>query len=146
LAKLQEDEQASKIGMVVEKYPCAFSSLINDYASLGSFERHTKGIGLNMLRKMGYIGGGLGIDVQGIIQPLEVEGIPQYVGLGYSERECSEATKVEVSSSRDFISSPTPSWDNKNVEKYWKRKAPYSEGEKDMKSRNYCTHCRMSGH
>jgi hypothetical protein len=37
-------------------------------------------------------------------------------------------------------------WDNKSVAKCWKRKYLYSEGEKDMKSHNYCTHFQMSGH
>jgi tuftelin-interacting protein 11 len=67
--------------------PCLITSLINDDASFGVLERNTKGIGLNLLRNMGYKGGGLGIDGQGIIQPMAVEGIPRYVGLGYGERE-----------------------------------------------------------
>jgi hypothetical protein len=86
--------------MEVNNSPCSIPSLINDDASFKFFERHTKGIGLNLLRKMGYKGGGLGIDGQDIIQPLEVEGRPQYVGLGYGERECSKATEEEDSSSK----------------------------------------------
>jgi tuftelin-interacting protein 11 len=60
--------------MEVKNYPCSNPFLINDNASFGDFERHTKGIGLNLLRNMGYKGGGLGIDGQGIFQPLKVEG------------------------------------------------------------------------
>jgi tuftelin-interacting protein 11 len=76
--------------MEVNNSPCSIPSLINDDASFGVFERKTKDIGLNLLREMGYKGGGIGINGQGINQPLEVEGRPQYVGLGYGERVCSK--------------------------------------------------------
>jgi hypothetical protein len=160
--------------MEVNNSPCSIHSLSNDYASFGSLNRNTMIIGLNLLRKMGCKGGSLGIDGQGIIQPLEVEGRPWYVGLGYGERECSKEVESECSSRKELRSSPTPSmkndgtslyesdrfrtifwrkskspqksWDNNSVAKYWKRKDPYSEGEKDMKSHHYCTHYQMSGH
>jgi len=73
--------------MEVENSPCSIPSLINEDAYFGFFEQHTKGFDLKLLRNMGYKGGGLGIDGQGIIQPLKVEGRPQYVELGYGERE-----------------------------------------------------------
>jgi hypothetical protein len=160
--------------MEVKNSPCSNPSLINDDASFGVFERHTKGIGLKLLRNMGYKGGGLGINGQGIIQPLEVVGRPWFAGLGYVEGECSKVAEAGNSSSKKIESSPTPSkksngtslfesdrsskrfrrkskspqksWDNKSVAKCWKRKTPYSEGETGMKSRNYCTHCNMRGH
>ena len=53
MAKLQEDDQASETRMEVENSPYSIPSLINDDASFGVFETHTKGIGLNLLRKMG---------------------------------------------------------------------------------------------
>jgi hypothetical protein len=40
---------------------------------------------------------------------------------------------------------PQKSCDNRSVEKCWRRKAPYSEGEADMKSHNCFTHCKMRG-
>jgi hypothetical protein len=136
----------SQTRMEVKNSPCSIPSFINDYASFGSFERHTRDIGLKLLKKMGYKGGGLGIDGKGIIQPLEVEGRPRCAGLGYGERECSKVVEAKDSSRKELRSSPTSSWDNKSVAKYLERKSLYSEGEKDMKSHNYFTHCQMSGH
>jgi hypothetical protein len=43
----------SQIRMEVKNYPCSIPSLINDDASFGVFERHTKGIGLKLLGRWG---------------------------------------------------------------------------------------------
>ena len=95
--------------MEVKISSCSIPSLINDGASFGVFKRHTEGIGLNLLRKMRYKGGGICINGEGIIQPLEVVGRPQYVGLGYGEGECSKETKASNSSRKNIESLPTPS-------------------------------------
>jgi hypothetical protein len=48
--------------MEVKDSPCSIPSLINDDASFGDFERNTKRIDFNLLRKMRYKEVGIGID------------------------------------------------------------------------------------
>jgi tuftelin-interacting protein 11 len=60
----------------------------------GAIEKHTRGIGLRLLTKMGYEGKGLGIEVQGIVSPIEVVGRPGYLGLGYGKVENGASFKM----------------------------------------------------
>jgi len=61
-----------------------FKEVISD--RFVAFEQHTKGIGMGLLSKMAYEGGGLGKTGQVITNSIMVEERQNYQGLGYSQR------------------------------------------------------------
>jgi hypothetical protein len=96
LAKLQkvervEDEEES----TMPRRPSSTidSQSVTEVCSV-SESSFSHGIGFKLLTKMGYDGKGLGINGQGMANPIEVVEIPRYAGLGYGKGEVEECSKV----------------------------------------------------
>lgn len=54
------------------------------------FENHTIGTGSKLLKKMGYEGKGLGVNGQGIVNPIKVQELTRQTRLGYVRKEVGE--------------------------------------------------------
>ncbi|GLJ56304.1 hypothetical protein SUGI_1215680 [Cryptomeria japonica] len=102
IAKPREVDEGSPTRKEVKDTPCLIHSFDNNDDSFGVFKKHSLGIGKNILTQMGYKGGGLGTNIQGIVCPIEVTIRPRFAGLGYNNRESLEKALEGISSESDL--------------------------------------------
>ena len=88
LGERMEDKEPSTMDAQTQTEVC-----VERISSCSFSSQYDNNVGMKLLTKMGYKGGGLGINGQGVTQPLEVVQRPPFAGLGYGKVDIGEFSK-----------------------------------------------------
>ncbi|CAM8938619.1 unnamed protein product [Rhodiola kirilowii] len=96
----------TEITEVKETIKAPFISNEVTSTSYGAFEAHTTGFGSRIMAKMGFSGGGLGKDGQGMAEPIEVTKRPKSLGLGVQFTDVDLSKKMISRNEQVTITQP----------------------------------------